>query len=174
MTIVMGVIVLLAIHAGGLNHPHERQPRYGLRLGLGIVALGAAIFVARHKPRPPAPGKKPGLVARLGNRPAPLTALAAGVIVFTPSVSFIAAVQVIATARASTELIVAALALVVFIDVILVWLPLVLHLAAPEATTRTLKAFDGWLHAHGRAVGTAALAVAGVLLIVNGASGLAG
>ena len=97
MTIVMGVIVLLAIHAGGLNHPHERQPRYGLRLGLGIVALGAAIFVARRKPRPPAPGKKPGLVARLGNRPAPLTALAAGVIVFTPSVSFIAAVQVIAS-----------------------------------------------------------------------------
>lgn len=61
MTIVMGVIVLLAIHAGGLNHPHERQPRYGLRLGLGIVALGAAIFVARRKPRPPAPARSQGL-----------------------------------------------------------------------------------------------------------------
>ncbi len=174
MSAVLGVIVLLALHAGGLNHPHQRQPRYGLRLGLGVVALGASLFLARRKPKPPAAGKKPGLVSRLASKPAPLTALAAGAIVFAPSVSFIAAVQVIATAHASVGLIVGALALVVLIDVMFVWLPLVLYLAAPEPTSRGLKAFDGWLHAHGRAVGAVALAVAGILLVINGATGLAG
>jgi hypothetical protein len=46
--------------------------------------------------------------------------------------------------------------------------------AAPEATTRGLKAFDGWLRAHGRVIGAVALAVAGVALVINGATGLAG
>jgi hypothetical protein len=174
MTVAVGVVLLLALHAGGLNQPHERQPRYGLRLGLGIVALGASIFVARRKPKPPSPDKKRGLLSRLADRPAPATALAAGAIVFTPSVSFIAAVQVIATAHASADLVVAALSLVVLIDVMLIWLPLLLHVAAPEATTRGLKAFDGWLRAHGRVIGAVALAVAGVALVINGATGLAG
>jgi hypothetical protein len=174
MTVVVGIVLLLALHAGGLNQPHERQPRYGLRLGLGIVALGASIFVARRKPKPATPDKKPGLLSRLADRPAPATALAAGAIVFAPSVSFIAAVQVIATAHASAELVVAALSLVVLIDVMLIWLPLLLHVAAPEATPRGLKAFDGWLRAHGRVIGAVALAVAGVALVINGATGLAG
>ncbi len=88
--------------------------------------------------------------------------------------TFIAAIQVIATAQASDARIAAALAIVVGIYVLGVWVPYLFYLIAPEPTTRRLKAFDGWLRAHGRVLLTGVLIVAGVFLILNGALGLTG
>jgi hypothetical protein len=98
MTVVLGVVLLVVIHAGGLNHPHQRQPRYGPRLGLGVIAVIASLVMSRRRPRPPKTDKKPGLITRMTTHPSPVAALAVGLILFAPSVSFIAAVQVIATA----------------------------------------------------------------------------
>ena len=74
--------------------------------------------------------------------------------------------------RASEGLIALGIALVILIDLTLVWLPLVLYLVWPGATTRRIKAADGWLRAHGRIVAIAALAVCGVALIIDGIVGL--
>jgi hypothetical protein len=172
MTIVAAIVIVVALHAGGLNRPHQRQPRYGLRLGLGVIAIGASIFVQRRQPKPPDPNKKKGLLSRLLSRPGPITAFAAGVIVFLPSAAFIAAAQVIATARASVDTVAGALALVVVIDVLFAWAPLVLYLLAPNATANRLKALNGWLHVHSHTVLVAVLALAGILLIANGIVGL--
>ena len=173
ITVVLGIVLLLVIHAGGLNHPHQHQARYGLRLGLGLVALGAGLYIARRRPKPPRPGKKPGLVARMIAHPAPAVAFAAGVLLFGPSASFIAAVQVIATTNASDASIALGLAVVILIDVTFIWLPLGLYLAAPGWTTRTLNAANAWLQAHSRLLTVALLAVAGTALVANGAYGLA-
>jgi hypothetical protein len=97
-----------------------------------------------------------------------------GLLVFAPGATFIAAVQVIATSDASVPLIVLGLVIVVTITVIVVWLPLVGYLAAPDATTRRLAVLNGWLRTHGRTVVVYALGVGGAVLIVNGALGLAG
>jgi len=175
MSVVMGVIVIVALHAGHLNHPHQRTPRYGLRLGLGVVALAGSVVMARRKPKPPANAqKKPGLMTRLIARPSPLTAFVTGLIIFAPSVTFIAAVQVIATAKASDAVIAGSLALIVAIDVLGVWVPYVLYLIAPDVTTRKLKAFDQWLSAHKKGLLVGVLAVAGLILTLNGILGLAG
>ena len=175
MTVVMGVIVLAALRAGGMSLPSNRTPRYGLRLGLGVLALGSGVFMALRKPKPPDPDKKkkPGLMARMMARPGPLAAFATGIVVFVPSAAFVAAVQVIATAHTSTLASALTLAAVVLIDVMFVWLPFLFHLVAPGATTRLLKAFNGWLRVHGHALVAGALTVAGVLLILDGVSGLA-
>jgi Sap, sulfolipid-1-addressing protein len=90
------------------------------------------------------------------------------------SVSFIAAVQVIATARAGDTTIALALALVVLIDVMFIWLPLGLYLAAPDATTATLQAVNTWTQAHSHLPTVVVLAAAGVVLIGNGIYGLTG
>lgn len=172
MTVVLGIVLLLVIHAGGLNHPHQRQPRYGVRLGLGVIALAASLVISRRKPKPAKPDKKPGLITRMMRHPAPFAAFAVGLLLFAPSVSFIAAVQVIATAKASDEATALALALVVLIDVMFIWLPLGLHFAAPDATRRTLQAVNAWLQAHSRILTIVLLAVAGVVLIGNGIYGL--
>src|SRR5581483_7892512 len=106
-------------------------------------------FVARRKPRHPDPEQaRPGLVSRMVANPAPLSAFLVGLLLFAPGVTFLAAVQVIATARASVELTAVAVIIVVVINVLLVWLPIVLHLIAPGATSRRLTTFNTWLRGH--------------------------
>ena len=191
---VMGIAVLLLLRYGNFQLPGHRTPRYGLRLGLGLVILAAIAVVARRNPRllgipgqprtagqpgpPPAPGhpgqpgQGKGIVSRLVSSPAPVTAFVAGVLVFMPALTFIAAIQVIATARAGFPLSTLGLLIVIVINVAFVWLPFLAYLAAPGLTTRTLTAFNAWLRAHGRILVVLALLVAGAVLTVNGLLGL--
>ena len=221
MTVVMAVAVLLILRATGLNQPRQRDPRYGLRLGLGFLALAAAVFVARRSRRsalavgtqamssqtaeahaaatsaggahaagfqaaatPSSPAtatpatatkqKGPGLVGRLVAEPKPSTAFGVGVLLFAPSATFIAAVQVIATSNASAAVTALAVVIVVLLTGLIVWLPLLTYLAAPGPTTRRLKALNGWLRANGRVLLMGALAVCGVILIITSSLALAG
>lgn len=177
MTAALGVVLIVVIRAGGLADIGHRTPRYGLRLGLGVIALAAAVFVATRRPKPkpkPADGDaKQGWMARLISRPSPLAAALVGILLFYPSPSMVAAVQVIGTSHDSVGLETVGVALVVLVDVIVIWLPLLVYLIAPDSTTRALSAFDGWLAAHKRVITIAALIVVGILLIVNGSLGLA-
>jgi Sap, sulfolipid-1-addressing protein len=181
MTVVMAVAVLFILRDAGLNQPRDHTPRYGLRLGLGILALASAAFVARRRRREPEPGavpdpgkKKPGLITRLTSRPRPATAFAVGLILFVPSATFIAAVQVVATARVAVGETVLALVVVVLITVLIVLLPLLTFLVAPEATGRRLASLNAWLRANGRVILISGLAIGGLALVINGAIGLAG
>jgi hypothetical protein len=174
MSVITGVIVLVALHLGGLSSPREREPRYGLRFGLGVLALLACAFIVVRKRRRPAdPAKQgKGFLARMIANPSSRTAFIVGLLVFSPSVTFIAAIQAIATAHASVELSAVALVIVVILNVALVWLPILAHFAAPDWTSRTLTAFNAWLRAHGQILVIIVLAAAGVVLTVNGLTGL--
>lgn len=174
MSLVMGVMVLVALRSAGLSHPGQHTPRYGLRLGLGVLLLAAGIAVAARGARRPALGStQRGVVSRMVANPAPLSAFVAGLVVFAPGVSFIAAVQVIATAQASLGLTALGVALVVLINVLLVWLPLVLHLLAPGLTTRRLTAFNAWLRDNASKILVVVLVVVGAIMSINGVVGLA-
>src|SRR5579863_2536348 len=174
MSLIMAVVMLEILRGVNLQRPGEHAPRYGLRLGLGILLLAAGAVAARRKPKPPDPLKPhQGIVSRMVADPAPLSAFLVGILVFAPGVTFLAAVQVIATARASFDLTVLALVIVVVINVLLVWLPIVLHLVFPDATTRYLTAFNGWLRAHGKVILVCVLVAVGGILAVNGIYGLA-
>jgi hypothetical protein len=173
MSTVTGIVVLEVLRSGHLELPNHHTPRYGLRLGLGLVSLAVAAVVACRKPHLPDPSRPDkGIVSRLVARPAPVTAVLAGVLVFTPAVTFVAAVQVIATARASLELTALGLVMIIVIYLTFVWLPFLAYLAAPAWTSRWLTAFNAWLRAHGRPVLILALAVAGAVLTANGLFGL--
>jgi hypothetical protein len=172
VSLVMGVVVLLVLRSIGLDHPHQHSPRYGLRLGLGVVLLAAGLLVALRKPRPPDPAKaSQGFVSKMIADPAPLSAFLVGILVFAPGVSFIAALQVIATAQADLEVTTVAVLIVVGINVLLVWLPLVLYLIAPGFTVRHLTVFNGWLRAHGNTVLAWALVVVGGIMVFDGIYG---
>jgi hypothetical protein len=185
---VGGIAVLLILRYTHFQIPSHRAPRYGLRLGLGLLILATIAVVARRKPlllglpgQPGQPGpEKPtgqpaqgqGIVSRLVSSPSPLTAIVVGMLVFLPALTFIAALQVIATARAGIPLSALGLVIVIVINVAFVWLPFLAYLAAPDLTTRKLTAFNAWLRAHGRILLTLALLVAGAILVVNGLLGL--
>jgi hypothetical protein len=173
MSLIMAVALLAVLRGVNLQRPAEHAPRYGLRLGLGILLLAAAVVVARRTPRPPDPLKAhQGIVSRMVADPAPLSAFLVGILIFAPGVSFLAAVQVIATARAGVDLTLIAVIIVVVINVLLVWLPILLHLVAPGTTTRYLTAFNGWLRAHGKVVLVCVLVAVGGIMTVNGIYGL--
>ena len=170
MSVAMAVTLLVVIRVAGLDQPREHDPRYGLRLAIGVLALAAAVVVIRRRPR--SPGSGSSIISRLIASPSAGSAFAVGVILFAPSATFIAAVQVVATARARVPGTVLGLVVVVIVSVLIVWLPLLAFLSAPEATTRRLSAFNGWLRARGRMLAACALAVGGVILIINGTLGL--
>jgi hypothetical protein len=173
MSLAMGLLVIAILRNTGLQHHSQRTPRYGLRLGLGLLMLAAGAFLARRKPKPPDPDNpKQGLVSRMIANPAPGSAFAVGLLLFAPGITFIAAVQVIATANASIELTTAAIIVVVVINAILVWLPLLVHIFAPGVTTRYLTAFNGWLRANGNKILIAVLLVGGLIVAISGIVGL--
>jgi hypothetical protein len=178
MTATAAVASLFILRAAGLNLSVNHDPRYGLRLGLGVLAFASAIVVSRRGRDRPA-GTEPdqpggGVVGRLVAKTTPRAAFTAGLILFAPSATFLAAVQVIATANTGLLVTLAGMLIVIALSAIAAWLPLLAYLAAPDATTARLKAVNGWLRAQGRALAVAALAIAGLALVVNGALGLAG
>ena len=174
VSLATGWVLVLVLRSAGLSRPGEHEPRYGLRLGLGIVLLAVAIVVARRTPPPPDPAKAhQGIVSKMIANPAPLSAFIVGVIVYAPGITFLAALQVIATSRASLELTGLALIIVVVIYVLLVWLPIVVYLVAPTVTGRYLTAFNGWLRAHGKKIAIWVLVVVGGIMVGNGIYGLA-
>lgn len=182
MTVTAAVIALFALRALALNLPSRHDPLYELRLGLGILALAAgAVLSWRRRPSRKvavvaAAEVKAGrnLVSRLTAQPSPRTAFTAGLILFAPSITFLAAVQVIATSSARPLATFVGLLVVIVVCLLLVWLPLLGYLAAPTATTGALRSCNGWLRAHGWQVTVWALVVGGGVLVVNGALGLAG
>jgi Sap, sulfolipid-1-addressing protein len=175
MSLVIGLVVIAILRNTGLDQHSQRTPRYGLRLGLGVLMLAVGAVLARRKPKLPDPEKtRQGFVSRMIANPAPRSAFVVGLLLFTPGVTFIAAVQVIATAKASLGLTAVAIVVVVVINVALVWLPLLLHIVAPGVTTRRLTAFNDWLRANGNTILIAVLIVGGVIVAADGIYGLAG
>ena len=173
MSLVMGVVVIAILRSTGLQHNTQRPARYDLRLGLGLLMIAAGVVLARRKPKQPDPDQaKQGLISRMIANPAPGSAFAVGLLLFAPGITFIAAVQVIATANASFELTTVAIIVVVVINALLVWLPLLVHIFAPGVTTRYLTAFNGWLRANGNKILIAVLLVGGLIVAVNGIVGL--
>jgi Sap, sulfolipid-1-addressing protein len=175
MTVVMALVVLYVLRSTGLNLQTRHDPRYEFRLGLGLLAMaGAAIFTWAKRPKPAPSKPRQGLMARLVSMPSARTAFAAGVLVFAPSATFIAAVQVVATSQAGVPVTALTLVIIILVTCMVVWVPLLTYLAAPEATTRWLKAINDWIRAHAKRLGIVALALCGVILVVNGALGVAG
>ena len=173
MSLVMGLVVIVILRNAGLNLHRQHSARYGLRLGIGVLMLAAGAVLAKRKPKVPDPeNPKQGLVSRMIANPAPASAFVVGLLLFAPGVTFIAAVQVIATANVSDEESAIALIVVVVINAALVWLPLLLHLFAPGVTTRRLAAFNGWLRANGHKILIWVLLVGGAIVAGNGIYGL--
>jgi hypothetical protein len=171
---LIGIVVLIVMRAGGLSHFGHHQTRYGVRLGLGVIALIAAVVLYLRKPKPRDPGKpkKPNRIQRLSARPSPATAFAVGVFMFGPSVTFISAVQVVATAKTGLGDTIGAMAMIIVLAVAFAWLPFLAYLIAPGRTLGLLNSLEGRLAKHGRMILIAAVGIIGVFLVIQGITGL--
>jgi hypothetical protein len=176
MTGVMATVVFIVLRAGHLYKPQERNARYGLRLGLGLLLLLAGAFFLRRGKKPPDPAKAgqkgQGLMSRMIARPGPKEAFIVGILVYSPSLTFVGAVQAVATSKESVTQSVLALILVIAITLLFVWVPFVLYLLMPERTGTLLGTFNSWLRTHGHQILVVAMLGAGLLLTIDGIAGL--
>lgn len=176
-SVLTSVVLYVVLKSGHLDLPKAHHTRYGLRLGLGILMIAVSLILLKRKPKTDKSSKKTksgGILARLLTSPGPRTAFVMGFGLFFFSLTFIASVQVIATARSGTVLTVLAFAVVIIIYASSAWLPYLLYLINPDGTTRWLRAFNGWLTAHGRTLYVSGLGLAGVVVALDGVLGLAG
>jgi threonine/homoserine/homoserine lactone efflux protein len=177
MTAVMAIIVFVALRAGHLYKPHQRQARYGVRLGLGLLLLLAAAFFLRRGKKAPDPAKAAkkkdkGLINKMIARPGPKEAFFVGILVYSPSLTFVAAVQTVATSTDSVAESAGVLVLLIVITLLCVWVPYVLYLLAPERTGRILRSFNAWLRTHAHQIVVGALFLGGLVITIDGITGL--
>jgi threonine/homoserine/homoserine lactone efflux protein len=175
MTAVMATIVFVVLHAGHVYKPRQHQTRYGVRLGLGLLMLLGGGYLWRRGPKQQDPAKEDkGIISRLLARPGATAAFVVGLVVYSPSLTFVAAIQVIATTNQAIVASVLDIAVVIAITIAFVWLPLLLYVLAPERTGRLLTRFNRWLRSHGHVLTVGALMVGGVALTLNGVLGVTG
>jgi hypothetical protein len=95
-----------------------------------------------------------------------------GAILYSPSGSYIAAVQQIATSNAGLASGVQLL-IVIAIVILTVEIPLLAYAVKPEATAGVLRRLEGWIDRHGSQTLLSVLVVVGGYLVIDGIGTLA-
>ena len=177
---LVGVIVLVLIRVTGLELPTNLTPHYGIRLGLGIIALTLAAFQPRLRSRLRRPGEegqtKPSLSTRLMEGAEVGGAILVGVLIFAPGVQYLAGVEGIATAEPRIAIALLLVLAAAVVNVALAWIFLAAFMRAPDRTQTHLTRANnwiGWVRNHRDTVVRSILAIVGAYLVVNGAVGLA-
>jgi hypothetical protein len=163
---VVGTLIITVLHGAGVDGSSTNSVRGGFRLGLGTAMLIAA-WVISHRP-PKVDGKEPSWKIRLRNA-RPGAVYVTGAILYSPSGSYIASVQSIATGKASVPDVLQLL-VVISIVLITVEIPLLAYALWPERTARTLGMAQDWIDHHGRQALVILLVGVGGYLVVDGLS----
>jgi arginine exporter protein ArgO len=170
-TLALGFAIVFALHGAGLSQQSQQQPRYGLRLAIGVLFVILAVILAR---RPPKPKKqKESRITRAAERGGLIAALIAGIVLYLPSPSYLSALQVVGSSKLSTAATVAWVVIVVAIVLITIWVPTLVIILAPGWSKPKLAALNSWLSRNSRKLLIVVLAVLGVWEIIDGIVGLA-
>jgi len=162
---VVGILVITVLHGAGLSSSSSGGARGGFRVGLGTAMLVAAWLIAR-RPAPESEKKEPSWKVRLRDA-RPAAVFLTGAILYSPSGSYLGAVQQIATSESGLA---PALQLLVVVAIVLltVEIPLLAYALRPEATARALRRAQGWIDRHGRQALVVGLVLIGGYLVIDG------
>jgi len=166
---VTGALILLLFDEAGVSGSHHRTPSAGIEIAIGLLLLALAYRLGH--PRHPKPDAKessgPSKTERyLESR---RLVLLLGVLLYAlPSPIFVAAVKEIADANASTSDSIAYLAITVVVMLWMIEVPMLMLLLFPARAASALESINDWFGLHGRRVGIAIAAAAGVYLIAAG------
>jgi hypothetical protein len=170
-TLAIGFAVVFALHGAGLGQQSEQSPRYGLRIGIGVVFVVVAAILARRPPKPKKSGEsKVTHAARNGGL---IAVLVAGILLYLPSPTYLSALQEVGSSKLSPTATVAWVIIVVAITLITIWVPVLVIVLAPDWSKPKLAALNSWLSRNSRTLLIVVLAVLGVWQIIDGIVGLA-
>ncbi len=159
----VGVLVLVVLRNLDLDSSSSSNTRNGLRLGVGIALVLLGLIVAR---RPKRPQQDSSWKRRLES-PKLRSVFVAGVLLYGPSATYVAAVEQLGTTQESGAATALALVLIVVIVLLTVELPLLAYLVWPERTAARIAVIEHWLDEHGQAVFAAVLVILGAIIAVE-------
>jgi hypothetical protein len=171
-TLGIGLPVVFVLRGAGLRESGNESARYGLRLAIGVLLLVAAWVVAHRAPRPKKEGDERSRITRAVAGSGLVAVFLVGVAMYTPSPTYLTALQVVGTTNMSTGATVGWVVLVVFLVLLTIEVPIVVFLFAPGWATRQLGAVNTWLKRNGRSLLIVVLAALGTWELIDGLVGL--
>ena len=172
MGTAVGMTVLFVLRPA-VGSAHFSLPRVQLVVGAVLLVFAAAIAAGRIGPRPDAePGRFATRMRQLLGGPSLWVAGAAGLGIALPSVDYLAALALIVVSGAAAATQVGALLMFNAVAFVLVEIPLLSYLVAPDRTRATLAALHDWMQTDRHRKIASMVAIIGCVLLVAGAVGL--
>jgi hypothetical protein len=168
--LAIGFALVFVLRGSGLTHSNNSSPRYGLRLAIGVGFLVGAWFLHHRPPKPKT--DKPSRLMTAANNPRVLIAFIVGIALYSPSPSYLSALEVVGSSKLPTATLVAWVFIVVALALLTLELPVLLFHLAPDWTTQKLQAMHEWLGVHGRNLLIVVLIVLGIWQFIYGLVGL--
>jgi hypothetical protein len=167
VTLAVGFLVVEVLTGTSADdstkHPTV-PPAIDLIIGLVILAFG--FFVARRPPRPPKE-KPEQREMRL------LVIVGLGLFLGSPSPLYLASLHSVAKGNPSGAAAVVDVFVLAAIVLLMVEVPLVFYLVAPERAAAALKKANEWLARNGRVISLGAAGIVGTYFVISGIVGLA-
>jgi Sap, sulfolipid-1-addressing protein len=172
-SITLGLIIVFSLSESGTVDTTKNTLSPAADIGLGALALIAALAIGTgHPRREKKPDKGPPRWQRELSKGSPRIAFAVGIALTLPGASYLAGLISIHKLDYSTTVTVL---LVVGFNVVMLWileLPLLGFLIAPDRTRRAVDRAKAWVFRSGRRVAVWGFSIIGVLLVVKGIIGL--
>lgn len=168
MGTTVGLVVLFGLREHLVDNAHFTLPRVQLVIGSLALAIGAYLALRPGPARRDGDGWMSRLVDRVTRGSSLWVAAAAGLAIALPSVDFLAVLAVILASGAGAATQVAALALFQVVAFMLVELPLVAYLVAPQRTLAAMTSLNNWIRSRRRREVAALLGIVGAILITVG------
>jgi hypothetical protein len=181
VALTIGLLDVLTIHADAISSQKTASAGVDLALGLVLVAVGALVATGRLHGRrktpvpagdgqPPKPEKekKDGWAQRVLAEPRLGLAVVIGALCGIPGGAYLSALHILVTSKSSTANQVVGVILFVFIEFLLIIIPLVFLELRPEATKAFLKNFQDWLAGHARQLLAYTAVILGAYMAISG------
>jgi hypothetical protein len=170
-TLSVGFLFVFVLRDAGVNQSSGQTARYGLEVAIGSAFLVGAWVLARHVPKPK-PDAGPSRVTRAVSGSGILAVFVAGIVMYTPSPTYLAALEVVDSSKLSNAATSVWIIVVVLLLLITIEVPILLYWLAPGWTVPKLSSLNAWLSRNGRNFFAAVLAVLGVWELTKGLVGL--
>ena len=180
-SITLGIVVVFWLQGSSAASTSKNTISPAQDIAIGLILLVVALVLAsgrdellrrRRQERKDARGKagrpRDPWSQRLLGRGSARTTYALGALLSFPGVSYLAALDRIATLDAATSATVLLVVSFCLIQLLLLELPLLGYAFAPERTQEAVTQFRTWLGRSGRRIGITGAAALGVLLLARG------
>lgn len=140
-----GFLSVLVLQASGAESAEHRTVPHWIDLAIGILLVAFALVIYFRPPRGPKAAKQRRELGVIG-------LLGIGLLMYRPSLLYLASLHAIAKAHASPLETVLGIVLVAVIYLLLIEIPIIAHAIWPDTTIRWVTAANTWLAKHGRSV----------------------